>query len=152
MRRVVVASAGVAVVASVVVGVLAWLGAGPFRAPLKEYSFSPTEVRTLGEGGDPLVISVMFPWGEDGVCSGQFTVTAVESASSVVVSQVKGSEWPAGELCADLGTPDGVSSAELTLRSPLGDRTVTRAQDGAVLPVLDPCERQGVPSMCPRLQ
>ena len=129
------------------------MGAGPFRAPLKEYSLTPTEVRTLGEGGDPLVVSVTFPCREDGVCSGQFTVSAVESASSVVVvGEVKGSEWPAGELCADLGTLDGVSGAELTLRSPLGDRTVTRAQDGAVLPVLDPCERQGVPSMCTRLR
>jgi hypothetical protein len=91
----VVAFAAVAGATLLVVGVLAWTGIGPFRVVPKEYSLLPTEVHTLGEHGDPLVVYVIFPWEEDGVCSGQFTVSAIESASSEVVSQVKGSDWPA---------------------------------------------------------
>lgn len=85
MRRMLVASAVVAAATLMVVGFLAWTGTGPFRVVPKEYSLLPTEVHTLGEYGDPLVVYVIFPWGEDGVCSGQFTVSAVESASSVVM-------------------------------------------------------------------
>jgi hypothetical protein len=96
------------------------------------------------------VVVIMFPWHADGFCSGQFSVSAQESEASVVVSQVSGVEWPAGELCAGLGTDGRIAGVELTLAAPLGQRVVTRAVDGALVPVLDRCEKQGVPASCPR--
>jgi hypothetical protein len=54
---------------------------------------TPTEVRTLGGGGDPLVVGVVVPWAKSGYCADQFQVSAVESVSSIVVSEVMNREW-----------------------------------------------------------
>jgi hypothetical protein len=141
---------GVIGVIALVVGVLALTGRGPFAAEPEELTLRPLQVRTLGEGGDPLVVSVMFQWPEEGFCSGQFTVTARESKSTVSLSEVKGFRMPPDTPCAGLGTLDGLASAVLTLEAPLGDRAVTRAVDGRSVPVVDPCERDGMPAWCPR--
>lgn len=150
MRRMGVAVLVVGGAAVLVLVLLAWWGKGPFAEEPKELTFTPLEVHTLGEGGDPLVVGVIFPWSHDGYCSGQFTVSASESATGIVVGQVKGFEWSPDTPCPGLGSDGRVASAPLTLQAPLGNRRVTRAVDGAELPVLDPCERQGVPGMCER--
>lgn len=139
-------------VGALVVGLLAWMGRGPFSNEPRQLTFSPIEARTLGEGGDLQVIVIVFPWPEDGFCSGQFSVSAQESETSVVVGQVKGSEWRPGELCAGLGSDGRVAAVDLTLRAPLGQRVVFRAVDGATLPVKDHCEQQEVPAWCSRPQ
>lgn len=98
---------------------------------------TPTSVALLGEGGDPNVVMVVFPWAERDFCPGQFKVTAAETPTLVTVSQVSNRE-PSIRLvggCAGVGS-DGVSaSVELRLAGPLGDREVVRAVDGQQLPV-----------------
>lgn len=137
-------------VAALVTGLLAWTRTGPFTPDPNALTFAPVGARTLGVGGDPNVLMIMFPWHEDGLCSGQFSVSARESEASVVVSQVTGIEWPGDALCAGLGTDGQVGGVELTLAAPLGQRMVTRAVDGAHVPVMDHCQQQGVPAWCPR--
>ena len=149
MRRILVwvcAAVGIALVSLVILTVS---GHGPFAHKPEVYSLLPTEVQELGEGGDPLVVYVRFPWHRAGYCSGQFTVTAQESESAVVLGQVVGSEWT-NENCPGIGSDDGFASAELRLRAPLGDRSVTRSADGAEVPVLIPCDDARRAWMCPR--
>jgi hypothetical protein len=149
-RRAFVLSA-VMVVAALVVGLMTWMGRGPFAQTTREVAITPTEVWTLGEGGDPWVVVVAFPWDwrEEDYCLG-FDVSAVESATSVMVGQVKPHEWPGDAPCIGGAPPEGVGSSYLELKAPLGDRVVTRSVDGEALPVLDPCDRDGMPAMCPR--
>ncbi len=149
-RRAFVVS-GVVVAAGFVVGLMVWMGRGPFAPTPPEPTITATEVWTLGEGGDPWVVAVVFPWDwiEEDYCLG-FDVSAVESGTSVVVGQVTRHEWLGDAPCIGGAPREGLGSAHLELRAPLGDRLVTGAVDGATLPVLDPCERDGVPAMCPR--
>lgn len=113
------------------------------RGPLREWlgherrTLPPVAVAELGEGGDPLVVNVLVPWSQEGWCSGQFTVTATETATEVRVGQVR-SDVLRGGLCDGLGTTDGRAWVGLQLRRPLGDRRVVRAFDGAELPVIRP--------------
>ena len=150
VRRMIVVVSAVAGAAVLVLALLAWSGNGPFAAEPRELTFMPLEVHTLGEAGDPLLVEVIFPWTNNEFCSGQFTVSARESGSEILVSQVKGFEVPPDVPCAGLGSDGRVAGAYLTLSAPLGDRVVTRAVDGAALPVLDPCEKGGVPAWCPK--
>lgn len=150
----------VAVVAAVVVGVvgltglvgvlLGRAGVGPLRDEPARVSLAPVGVQLLGEGGDPAVVMVVFPWGRDGICVGQVAVTASETASTVSVDQVTGFAEPPGRDCAGVGTDGRSAAVELRLASPLGDRAVTRRVDGAAVPVTQPCERDGVAAWCPR--
>ncbi|MER7073496.1 hypothetical protein [Terrabacter sp. NPDC000476] len=150
----------VAVVAAVVVGVvgltglvgvlLGRAGVGPLRDEPARVSLAPVGVQLLGEGGDPLVVMVVFPWTQDGICVGQVAVAASETASAVSVEQVTGFAEPQGRACAGVGTDGRTASVELRLASPLGERAVTRRVDGAAVPVTRPCERDGVASWCPR--
>lgn len=116
-----------------------YLGDGPLPGRLghERQTLTPVAVAELGEGGDPLVVNVLVPWPKDGWCSGQFTVTATESATEVRVGQVR-SDVLRGGGCAGLGTADGRAYAGLQLRQPLGRRLVVRASDGAELPVTRP--------------
>jgi hypothetical protein len=94
----------------------------------------PERISTLGEGGDPLVIMIGVPWREDGYCTGQFTVTATESAAEIRVSTVQSRAKGSG-TCAEVGTEDNFAWAPLHLQIPLGGRSVLRASDGKLLPV-----------------
>ncbi len=125
----------VAVVAVVAIGA-ALLLTGILKPNLHR-DLTPTSVAELGEGGDPLTLVVLFPWPEEGFCSGQFRVTAQETSSTVTISQVHDTD-PLFSLhrdCGGIGVRDGLASAEVTLQAPLGDRPVGRAVDGARLDV-----------------
>lgn len=99
-----------------------------------DVSIQPRFASPLGESGDPLVVMIGFPWAEDGYCSGQFQVKATETPMEVRVGTVISRTY-SRVPCAGIGTYAGQAWAELTLRSPLGARTVIRASDGVVLPV-----------------
>lgn len=149
MRRILVGVSAAAGILLVSLVILTMSGHGPFAHKAEVYSLLPTDVQELGEGGDPLVVYVRFPWHRDGYCSGQFTVTAQESESAVVLGQVVGSEWT-NENCPGIGSDDGFAAAELRLRTPLEVRSVTRSVDGAEVPVLMPCDDATRAGMCPR--
>jgi len=123
----------------VVTGALAFAGyngAGPLASKL-EVSVSEVTPVAFAEprpGGDPLVISVLIPWSEDGYCSGQFTVSAIQTDQEVRVSPVTSRVLRGVAGCAGLGTVKGMATAELTLEYPLGQRRVIRASDGTPLP------------------
>ncbi len=95
----------------------------------------PEAVLGPGSAGDPLTVTILFPWPEDGFCSGQFTVSATETDAQVRVSDVTSREYRRGS-CAGLGTKDGTAGVELTLDRPWGGRAVVRAGDGAPLAVV----------------
>lgn len=147
-------------VAVVVVGVIGLLGlvgvllgragVGPLRDEPAVVSLAPVGVQLPGEGADPAVVTVVFPWSRDGICVGQVAVTASETTSAVSVEQVTGFAEPQGRDCAGIGTDGRTAAVELRLASPLGDRAVTRRVDGASVPVTQPCERDGVAAWCPR--
>ena len=139
MRRKLRIAAFVAVPVVLVLVVAGCLGAGPLSAiGVDERRVEPRSVALLGQGGDPLVVMVRFPWPGDGFCSGQFHVEATESATQVRVGTVVSRVTRWGGTCAGLGTVDGMAAAELRLSTPLGLREVVRARDGARLPVLVP--------------
>ncbi|MEV4516022.1 hypothetical protein AB0K00_44570 [Dactylosporangium sp. NPDC049525] len=96
----------------------------------------PVAIRFLGEGGDPLVIMVGIEWHADGWCSGQFTVTAAETATEVRVFDVVSRTPRRGGDCAGLGSDGRMAWVNLTMSAPLGARTAVRAADGYVLPVM----------------
>lgn len=126
--------------AVVVVGVLATCAVlayrqGMFGPRLIETRHQPQVVRLLGEGGDPLVISVGVTWPDDGYCSGQLTASATETATEVRLHEVVSREYVGGS-CAGIGTSDGMAWDSLQLAEPLGERAVVRDGDGARLPVL----------------
>jgi hypothetical protein len=98
---------------------------------------TPASVAVLGEGGDPLALAVLFPWAEEGYCSGQFRVTAQETPSRVTISQVRNEDplFSLERTCAGIGVSGGLASTEVILQSPLANRAVYRAVDGARLAV-----------------
>ena len=97
----------------------------------------PEAVMGLGQGGDPLVVMVVFPWPGVGSCSGQFTVTATETDQEVRVSNVTSREAPPGTSCADIGPGEnGKNAVALYLTQPLAGREVVRFSDGARLTML----------------
>ena len=137
-RRLRIAVAVAAPVA-LVLAVAGCLGAGPLSViGVDERHVEPQSVALLGQGGDPLVGVVRFPWPGDGFCSGQFHVDAAETATQVRVGTVVSRVTRWNGACAGIGTLDGMASAELRLSAPLGLREVIRATDGAPLPVLAP--------------
>ena len=88
-RHLVIAVIAVLVLGGVGLAIAGYNGHGPFAAPgVVETRHEPEVIRELGEGGDPLVIMVGFAWPEDGYCSGQFHVSAVETATEVRVGPV----------------------------------------------------------------
>ena len=92
-------------------------------------------VEPAGSGTDPNVVYIRFRWTAAGYCSGQFSVQATETDQVVRVSDVVSRDY-VGASCAGLGTVGNVATATLTLRQPLGTRTVERASDGTRLPVM----------------
>jgi hypothetical protein len=116
-----------------------YTGRGPLGSTLgiEVTTVAGRSVLTLGPGGDPDVVMVVFPWAPQEYCSGQFTVTATETDQEVAVGQVTSRLGRSGS-CAGLGTADGSARAELRLTRPLGSRRVVRASDGVELPVVDP--------------
>ena len=94
----------------------------------------PTGVTVQSAPTDPLTVYVTFPWPHQGICSGQFRVSATESGSEVRVSDVTSVEYRSG-TCAGLGTNGVTAIVPLGLRAPVGDRGVVRASDGQPLPV-----------------
>ena len=126
--------AGSAVLLVAVMAVASWVAQ---RKYLEEYSapITPSYVVAPEKGADPRTVIVVFPWHESGYCVGQFLITAAESPTRVVVNQVKARTIGKDEGCADVGS-DGVTAGDaLQLQAPLGNRTVTRAQDGKQLEV-----------------
>ena len=55
----------------------------------------PEAVQGLGQGGDPLVVLVLFRCPDGRYCSGQFTVTASETDQQVRVSDVTSRDFVA---------------------------------------------------------
>ena len=136
LRRLVAGTVALVVVAGVVLLGAGYRGAGPLASWLgmRITHVVPTGVTVQSAPADPLTVYVAFPWPHQGVCSGQFRVSATESASEVRVSDVTSVEYRGG-ACAGLGTDGVTASALLSLRAPLGDRAVVRASDGQALPV-----------------
>ena len=105
--------------------------------PATEVSIQPQFVSPLGEGGDPRTVMVGFAWTENGYCSGQFHVTAIESRSEVRVGPVISRTYGGG-ACAGVGSDGKLAWAPMTLASPLDQRIVVRDSDGVALPVFAP--------------
>lgn len=114
--------------------VLGWQTRGPLaeRLGYERAELTPEFVSPITSSGDTRVVMVVFPWAEEGSCSGQFTASATEDATRVVVSQVV-SRMARNGICAGLGTSQGHAAAEVTLQAPLGNRTVVREVDGREL-------------------
>jgi hypothetical protein len=135
--RVLVGAAVIIAIAAGGLAVAGHYGTGPLatRLGVSVTEATPQAAARLGEGGDPLVIAILFPWPGDGYCSGQFSVSATETEEEVRVSDVISREYRGGS-CAGLGTVGGMAGADLTLAAPLGQRKVVRASDGVTLTVI----------------
>ena len=110
------------------------LRVGPLGARL-EASIShlqPEAVQGLGQGGDPLVVLVLFRCPDGRYCSGQFTATASETDQQVRVSDVTSREFR-GVGCAGLRTVNGRATTNLELTKPPADREVVRVSDSTRL-------------------
>jgi hypothetical protein len=133
-RRPLIIVAAVLVTAAALVAVL--LAADVLR-PNLDRDLTPSAVALPGEGADPLALYVVFPWPEEGFCSGQFQVTAEETATRVTISQVRNRDplfsW--SRSCAGIGTVGGTAAVDVILEQPLGERAVHRAVDGIRLDV-----------------
>lgn len=131
MRRAVIGSVLCVALALGVVAVLGWQTRGPLaeRLGYERAEIAPEFVSSITPPGDPSVMMLVFPWAEEGYCAGQFTATATEDDSRVVVSQVK-SRIARNAICAGLGTSSGRAAVEVSLQAPLGSRTFVRKVDG----------------------
>jgi len=107
--------------------------------PPTEVSIQPRFVSPSHQGNDPLVVGVGFTWTESGYCSGQFNVRATETTTQVRVGAVISRTYSRG-ACAGLGTDGKLAWTSLTLAAPIGQRSVIRESDGAVLPQFSPGE------------
>lgn len=137
MRRRVSWIGGSAVLVVAVMVVASWVAQGK---TIEDYStqITPSYVVAPETGTDPRTVTVVFPWHESGFCVRQFLTTASESPTRVVVNQVDARAIGRDEGCAGVGS-DGVTAGNaLQLLAPLGNRTVTRAQDGKQLEVRQP--------------
>lgn len=121
---------------AVVLVCLGCLGLGPLWA-IGATGIEPESVGLLGQGGDPRVVVIGFPWDEEGFCTGTFRVDVSETATEVRVGTVRAERWHIG-ACAGLGTVDGHAAVEARLAAPLGDRRAIRASDGAQLAIYRP--------------
>jgi hypothetical protein len=128
---------GAAVLLVAVMAVASWVAQ---RKTVEEYSapITPLYVVAPEKGADPRTVIVVFPWLESGYCVGQFLITATETSTRVVVNPVKARTIGRNEGCADVGSDGATAGDALQLDAPLGDRTVTRAQDGKQLEVRQP--------------
>ncbi len=136
-RHLVSAVIAVLVLGGVWLAIAGYYGHGAFAAPgVVETRHEPEVMRELGEGSDPLVVMVGFAWPEDGYCSGQFRVAAIESSTEVRVGTVISRLLTRDGNCAGLGTSDSQAWAELRLAAPLENRRVVRDSDGAPLPFI----------------
>lgn len=131
-RRWLLGIAAVLILVALVLFGLGRLGRGPM-SQVETTSIEPQRYRLLGEGGDPNVVVLIFPWGEEGFCSGQFRADVTETATEIRVGPVIGRTVHLG-ACAGLGTDNGMAGVEVFLSAPLGNRRVIRAGDGAELP------------------
>ncbi|MEU8075050.1 hypothetical protein AB0B31_06325 [Catellatospora citrea] len=125
------------------------LGYGPFAedpgAVVTQHQ--PQEVRVSET--QPELLKVGVAWGEDGYCSGQFSLPVTETATEVRLGTVTSRAYPGGS-CAGLGTWDGMAWETVRLGGPLANRVVVRDTDGVRLPVYDESSRHPViPSLAP---
>lgn len=133
-RRITAAAIAAAVIAGGGLAFVGYQGIGPLapRLGVIVTRIVPQAVADLGDGGDPLTVSILFPWPGEGFCSGQFSVSAAETDQEVRVSDVTSREYRRG-TCAGVGTTGGVAGVALTLARPVGQRVVVRASDGEPL-------------------
>ena len=119
--------------------VAGYQGRGPLatRVGVTVTHVSAEGIGDLGPSGDPLALVVLFRWPHDGFCAGQFTVSTKETDSQVRVGEVTSVEHSSGS-CAGLGTLNGWAGATVTLKKPLGQRSVVRDSDGQPLNVVSP--------------
>lgn len=116
---------------ALVIGYHVYQESGP-ETPLE-----PQSVMLLPAGNDPRQVQVSVKWLKDGWCVGQFRAQATETTTQVRLGPVIDHEYPHGP-CAGVGSVGNLAWADLTLKAPLGQRSVVRASDGATLPVLQP--------------
>ena len=124
---------GVAIAITAIATVV-YLGRDFLFSQVTEQSIEPEFVTPVGADGSLLNVEVGFPWTEPGYCDGQFQVKATESATQIRISPVT-SRTDANLMCAGLGSNGKWATAPLSLRAPIGKRTVIRDGDRAVLPV-----------------
>ena len=138
MRRSVVVVCLVAVCAVIVV-VMGWRESRPL-AGLFDHGDQSVPPVALVDPGHPLggtSVIASFHWDDPNWCPDLFIVTAEETDSRVVVSDVRVRSTPGHVACFRGGAPKGTALADLTLKSPLGSREIVRATDGQVLPIRD---------------
>jgi hypothetical protein len=119
----------VGVPAVIVVGILRYQ-----RNGVSETSLQPQAVRLLPPGNDPRGVTVGVTWLKDGWCVGEFHAQATETATEVRLGPVIDRQYPNG-ICAGVGSDHKMAWADLTLKAPLGKRSVVRSSDGVALPV-----------------
>ena len=138
-RPAAVAVVAVGLVVALALVLAGYEGRGPLagRLSVTVTHVQPVGIRDPGTSGGPLTLLVVLPWPREGFCAGQFTVSVRESDRQVQVGEVTSVEHRNGS-CAGLGTLNGRAAVAASLTTPLGDRAVVRASDGAPLPVVTP--------------
>jgi hypothetical protein len=105
-----------------------------FTGPVSEQSIQPEFITPIGADGSLLNVDVGFPWAEKGYCAGQFQASASETSTQISVGAVISRTYGEG-ICAGIGSNGRWASAPLSLKSPIGNRSVVRRGDGVALPV-----------------
>lgn len=105
-----------------------------FTGPISEQSIQPEFITPIGSDGSLVNVEVGFPWSEQGYCAGQFHVKASETSTEVSVGSIISRTYSQG-ICAGIGSNGRWATAPLSLKSPIGKRSVVRKSNGAALPV-----------------
>lgn len=127
------------VVALLIIGVPAtvWaIGVGMLMYQRAGVTETPIQPQIVMLGTDPRTISVGVTWLEGGWCLGGFEARATETSNVVHVAMILRQFTHGDGACADVGTIYNTAWADVTLKAPVGSRSVVRSSDGVQLPVL----------------
>jgi hypothetical protein len=97
---------------------------------------TPIQPQIVMLGADPRTISVGVTWLEGGWCLGGFEARATETSTVVQVAMILRQFTHGDGACADVGTIYNTAWADVTLNTPVGNRSIVRSTDGVQLPVL----------------
>ncbi len=96
---------------------------------------NPVEAVAVGRTPDPTVVVIFIRWTEPGWCFGEFVAVASETPTQVRLDRVVDRSGGGSVGCAGVGTVNNLASADLRLKTPLGQRSVMRGSDGYLLPI-----------------
>jgi hypothetical protein len=107
------------------------------RLRARDLRLEPQSVMLPSPGIDPRHVGVSVITPGDSQCLVGLRAEATETATQVRFGRLIAHIYPHGPCAAATSSDGRLSWTEITLKAPLGRRSVVRASDGASLPVLE---------------